>query len=65
MNAANCGANIKDNPMYERKVVNGLALVGALIVILGVTVAASTALASEAGPSDTTLISEIVSNEKG
>jgi len=51
--------------MYERKVVNGLALVGALIVILGVTAAASTALASEAGLSDTTLISEIVTNEKG
>lgn len=51
--------------MYERKVENGLALLGALIVIFGVTAAANTALVNEAGPSDTTWISETATHDKG
>ncbi len=51
--------------MYERKVENGLALLGALIIIFGVTAAANTALAYTAGPSDTTWISETANYEKG
>jgi len=34
--------------MYSRKIENGLALIGALIVLFGVGSAASTALADEA-----------------
>ena len=34
--------------MYSRKIENGLALIGALIVLFGVGAAASTALADEA-----------------
>ena len=41
--------------MKLRKLENGLAVLGALIVIFGVTAAANTALADEAGAFDTTL----------
>ena len=43
--------------MYSRKIENGLAIIGALIVLFGVGAAASTALADEAGHSDVTLSS--------
>jgi len=43
--------------MYSRKIENGLALIGALIVLFGVGAAASTALADEAGHSDGALSS--------
>jgi 2-methylisocitrate lyase-like PEP mutase family enzyme len=43
--------------MYSRKIENGLALIGALIVLFGVGAAASTALADEAGHSGVTLSS--------
>ncbi len=51
--------------MYERKVENALALLGALIVIFGVTSAANTALAAEVGPSETAVTSTVVTLEKG
>jgi hypothetical protein len=41
--------------MYSRKIENGLALIGALIVLFGVGSAASTALADEANQSEVTL----------
>jgi hypothetical protein len=41
--------------MKSGKVVNGLALLGVLIVLLGVTSAANTALAGEAGTQNSTL----------
>jgi hypothetical protein len=41
--------------MYSRKIVNGLALIGALIVLFGVGSAASTALADEAIQGDVAL----------
>jgi hypothetical protein len=41
--------------MKSGKVVNGLALLGVLIVLLGVTSAANTALAGEAGTLNSTL----------
>jgi hypothetical protein len=50
--------------MYTKKIENVLALLGALIVLLGVTAAANTALADEATVSDSTLISEIATSDK-
>ena len=41
--------------MKSGKVVNGLALLGVLIVLVGVTSAANTALADEAGTLNSTL----------
>ena len=41
--------------MYSRKIENGLALIGALIVLFGVGAAASTALADEVNQSEVTL----------
>lgn len=41
--------------MYNRKIVNGLALIGALIVLFGVGSAASIALADEASQNEVTL----------
>ena len=41
--------------MYSRKIENGLALIGALIVLFGVGAAASTALADEANQTVITL----------
>ncbi len=50
--------------MYSRKIENGLALIGALIVLFGVGAAASTALADEAGNSDITLSSVVTTSDK-
>jgi len=41
--------------MYNRKIENVLALIGAMIVLFGVGSAASTALADEASQSEVTL----------
>lgn len=43
--------------MYNRKIENGLALIGALIVLFGVGFAASTALADEANQGEFALTS--------
>ena len=54
----------QDKTMNMKKVENGLALLGALIVLLGVTAAANTALADEASVSGLALISEIATSDK-
>jgi hypothetical protein len=51
--------------MYSKKIENGLALIGALIVLFAVGAAASTALADEAGHSDVTLSSVAATTDQG